>query len=143
MSDQIDVNQLSNAIQQKVDLPSGKSQADIDYVIESQLPTSENNYTWYRLYKSGWVEQGGSDNRTTTGNTGAYSFTINLPITMADDRYTVFTNSDFSGGTSWYPPAKKGSSTTQAIIGGWVNGSSTITLTSWKVEGMSAQGGIS
>ena len=59
MSDQIDVNQLSNALQQKVDLPSGKSQADIDYVVESQLPTAENNYTWYRLYKSGWVEQGG------------------------------------------------------------------------------------
>ena len=29
-----------------------------DYVIETQLPTEENNYSWYRLYKSGWVEQG-------------------------------------------------------------------------------------
>lgn len=31
----------------------------LDYVIESQEPTAENNYTWYRKYKSGWVEQGG------------------------------------------------------------------------------------
>lgn len=30
-----------------------------DSVIEYQIPTTENNYTWYRLYKSGWVEQGG------------------------------------------------------------------------------------
>ncbi len=30
-----------------------------DYVIEWQMPTPENNYTWYRKYKSGWIEQGG------------------------------------------------------------------------------------
>ena len=30
-----------------------------DWVVESQLPTAENNYTWYRKYKSGWVEMGG------------------------------------------------------------------------------------
>lgn len=30
-----------------------------DYVIETQIPTADNNYTWYRKYKSGWVEQGG------------------------------------------------------------------------------------
>lgn len=31
-----------------------------DYVTEWQTPTAENNYTWYRKYKSGWVEQGGA-----------------------------------------------------------------------------------
>ena len=30
-----------------------------DYVIAWQSPTAENNYTWYRKYRSGWVEQGG------------------------------------------------------------------------------------
>ncbi|MBP9999681.1 MAG: hypothetical protein KBT14_03260, partial [Proteobacteria bacterium] len=35
----------------------------IDYVVESQTPTAENNYTWYRKYKSGWVEQGGGSSR--------------------------------------------------------------------------------
>lgn len=44
----------------KVDLPVGKTQGDVDLVIESQLPTEENSYTWYRKYKSGWVEQGGA-----------------------------------------------------------------------------------
>ena len=26
-----------------------------DYVIAWQTPTAENNYTWYRKYKNGWV----------------------------------------------------------------------------------------
>lgn len=30
-----------------------------DYVVEWQAPTDLNGYTWYRKYKSGWVEQGG------------------------------------------------------------------------------------
>ncbi len=30
-----------------------------DYVVAWQMPTAENNNTWYRKYKSGWVEQGG------------------------------------------------------------------------------------
>lgn len=88
MSDMIDVNQLSNAIQQKVDLPSGKSQADIDYVIESQLPTSENNYTWYRLYKSGWVEQGGFV------SSASGTVTVNFLKTMADTNYVSFKTLD-------------------------------------------------
>lgn len=52
-----------------------------DYVVESQLPTSQNNYTWYRKYRSGWVEQGG----TTTNNQNS----VTLPIQMADTNYTL------------------------------------------------------
>ena len=28
---------------------------NIDYVVEWQTPTAENNYTWYRKYASGWI----------------------------------------------------------------------------------------
>lgn len=59
MSDQIDVNAIADVLNNKVDLADGANQASVDYVVESQLPTAENNYTWYRLYKSGWLEQGG------------------------------------------------------------------------------------
>ena len=52
-----------------------------DYVIESQEPTAENNYTWYRKYKSGWVEQGGTNVDANT--------VITLPIEMADTHYTA------------------------------------------------------
>ncbi|MBR4419679.1 MAG: hypothetical protein IKT32_02250 [Clostridia bacterium] len=53
---------------------------NIDYVVASQMPTAGNNYTWYRKYKSGWVEQGSS-----RSGKGA----VTLPITMADEYYSV------------------------------------------------------
>ncbi len=52
---------------------------NVDFVIESQLPTADNGYTWYRKYKSGWVEQGG---RST-------SQTVTLPVEMADTSYVI------------------------------------------------------
>lgn len=52
----------------------------IDYVIESQTPTANNNYTWYRKYKSGWVEQGGK----VSGSSNAI-----LPKRMSDRNYYV------------------------------------------------------
>ncbi len=55
----------------------------LDYVIESQVPTAENNYTWYRKYKSGWIEQGGNIHFTQE------TATITLPVTVANTHYTV------------------------------------------------------
>lgn len=56
----------------------------IDYVIASQSPTVENNHTWYRKYKSGWVEQGGQNNGENEIGTNT------LPITMANTCYSVW-----------------------------------------------------
>lgn len=64
-----------------------------DYVIESQSPTAENNYTWYRKYKSGWVEQGGRITNGTTWNGGgllATPFTnsnYNIQATMSRNSF--------------------------------------------------------
>lgn len=48
------------------ELFNGKADRDLnnvpsnyDYVVATQEPTSANSYTWFRKYKSGWVEQGG------------------------------------------------------------------------------------
>ena len=79
---QIDVNQLANSLNAKIDLPQGLNQSQIDYVIDWKAPTTDDP-TWYRVYKSGWVEQGGY---TTTVNQG--SINITLPITMANINYT-------------------------------------------------------
>lgn len=38
-----------------VQLQSGVAQSDVDYVVESY----QNGTSWYRVYKSGWCEQGG------------------------------------------------------------------------------------
>lgn len=57
--------------------------SNIDYVVDYQRPTAQNGYTWYRKYKSGWVEQGGRAN----GNK-----TVSLPITMSDANYETIIN---------------------------------------------------
>ena len=46
--------------------------------VEKQDPTSANGYTWYRKYKSGWIEQGGCLLNAATG-----AHTITIPIEMA------------------------------------------------------------
>lgn len=51
-----------------------------DYVVAWQTPTDQNNYTWYRKYKSGWVEQGGF----WLGN-----IEKPLPIVMQNPNYTL------------------------------------------------------
>lgn len=55
----------------------------VDTLVDFQVPSAGNNYTWYRKYASGWVEQGGSGSITSNGNN------INLAVTMADANYTV------------------------------------------------------
>lgn len=69
-----------------------------DYVIESQTPTSQNNYTWYRKYKSGWVEQGGIFNDR--------KGTVNLIKQMQDTHYTIHHTaiSETTPTTSGIPP---------------------------------------
>ena len=83
MSD-INIGAISEALNSKVDLPTPSTPQDVvDYVVEVQRPTEENGYTWYRKYKSGWVEQGG----IFTGQTNRP--TITLPVTMSNEHYTV------------------------------------------------------
>lgn len=65
-----------------------------DYVIESQIPDAANNYTWYRKYASGWVEQGG----TVNANTGTNS--INLPIAMQNNKYNASLNAIVSSSSA-------------------------------------------
>lgn len=47
-----------------------------DYVVEYQNPTAENNYSWYRKYKSGWIEQGQYSLSWSTGQEVQISFVI-------------------------------------------------------------------
>ena len=76
MSEEVNysVGQLLEAINNKADLDGSNLDntsfetfinslvdaklGNIDYVVESKLPTDDDP-TWYRLYKSGWLEQGG------------------------------------------------------------------------------------
>ena len=68
----------------------------IDVVVDWQAPTAENNYTWYRKYSSGWVEQGGH----VSDSSGDGS--VSLPIAMLDTNYYIFAiNEQTSNENAW------------------------------------------
>lgn len=67
----------------KADVNLLNTASNVDFVIETQEPTAGNDYTWYRKYKSGWVEQGGFT--SSISDTG----TVNLLIPMSDSSYQI------------------------------------------------------
>ena len=52
-------------------------------LVAVQYPSAANNYTWYRKYSDGWVEQGGLSSVSNSGVQTA------LPVTMADTNYFI------------------------------------------------------
>lgn len=92
-------------------------------VIEFQPPTSANNYTWYRKYADGWVEQGGIYNASA----------LTYLITMADTNYIMFLQPMNTSG--FYAMSCENFTTTGAEIrtaaSQWHN-------YSWQVSGMAA-----
>lgn len=130
MSD-INIGAISEALNNKVDLPLGDSQDGIDFVVEWQLPTADNNYTWYRKYKSGWVEQGG---RVTINNTiSASNVRVTFPVEMANGNYTAICANNANVGIAGYVGWE---STTAMSVGTMTSKSGT---TTWFVAGMAKQ----
>ena len=116
--------------------------ANADYVVASQLPTSENNYTWYRKYKSGWVEQGGI--KKLISNNSNYSQA--LPIEMSDTNYTVTiaqcatADSDYSSFYHNQGCVLSRTTTTVTLSNRRFNGTDTYTIDiMWQVSGLSAE----
>lgn len=110
--------------------------AGADYVVESQLPTAQNNYTWYRKYKSGWVEQGGL-NHTISLNSSGYDNMIDLPITMTDTNYSALAILTGSYGSRSIGHNTGNSTTTQVCIGGYASAAGTSAI-NWQVSGVAA-----
>lgn len=88
----IDFGQLSEALNGKSDrdLRNVDTTAKADAVIDYQEPTGSNGYTWYRKYKSGWVEQGclACYLPAQSANTEARA-PFTFPITMRSSAYDV------------------------------------------------------
>lgn len=83
---------------------------EVDYVVEWQKPTEKNGYTWYRLYASGWIIQGGL---WTNPSASSSNYTQTLLIEMADNKYqtsvTVYTDTP---STNYYAPKASNRTTT-------------------------------
>lgn len=71
----------------KADLDLANVLANIDFVVERQEPTAANNYTWYKKYRSGWVEQGG---RSSAVNGVGATTSVTLPVAMSDANYSAY-----------------------------------------------------
>ena len=101
-----------------------------DYVVESQIPTAENNYTWYRKYKSGWVEQGGID-------TTSY---VTFLVTMRDTKYTVNCSMEIPSSNVGNPTVSYMDKTTSGIriLMRW-DGTGTTGERCWQVSGFAAE----
>jgi len=104
-----------------------------DYVIQSQTPSADNNYNWYRKYKSGWVEQGG----IIQGG----SVSVTLPVTMSDTNYVILTgnhNYSDSGGTAVAVFYNK-STTAFSLQARWNGGADASGMNMcWEVKGIAA-----
>lgn len=71
----------------------------MDYVIDTKRDTSDNsNIRWYRLYKSGWLIQGGSCKQTSGSERGSRAITFLLPF--SDNLYSVGSTYDSGSGTN-------------------------------------------
>lgn len=102
-------------------------------VIAFQAPTAANNYTWYRKYADGWVEQGG----ITESSAGSTAKNIVFPIEMADTNYTALVTIYGSlpfGDAGNNPGVQNNNTTTGMAIYSGNTGS-----LFWEVKGMYAQ----
>ena len=83
----INIGAISEALNDKVDRDNRNvdNTAGADAVVEYQAPDPNNDYKWYRKYKSGWVEQGGIVTETST----VAQKSIVFPVEMADANYNL------------------------------------------------------
>lgn len=56
-------------------------------LVAEQKATADNNYTWYRKYSDGWLEQGGIITK---------DITVTLPVPFSDSNYTVACCGEYS-----------------------------------------------
>ena len=66
----------------------------IPTIVAEQKPTADNNYTWYKKYSNGWVEQGGVFTNSTN--------LITFPVAMANTKYTCVSGSLSDDGNAVY-----------------------------------------
>lgn len=109
---------------------TGKANTDLsnipvgyDYVIESKFPTADDP-SWYRKYKSGWLEQGGTID---TAN-----ITVTFPKPFADTNYTLI-------GPGFYIVNVGAQQETKTTTGFTTTSNTNITGTHyWEAKGMGA-----
>lgn len=139
----INIGAITESLNYKSDLDLGNTSPQlVDYIVEQQLPSADNNYTWYNKYKSGRVEQGGKFTATSSTRTEA----VLLPVEMADTNYhiqkTIHGGASSSSGFNWNAIADCSSNSvsnnTTTVVNISVPSNSYCIGVFWEVKGMSA-----
>ena len=139
LDNKADTSYIDGLLATKADTDLGNIPTNYDYVVESQEPTAENGYTWYRKYKSGWVEQGGIKLQNTDSKQD-----LSLPIEMNGSTYSVLTSVMDDNLSNYVFCVKVTDKTTTGfkttIWGSYQQGLATSGYNFvWQVSGMSAQ----
>ena len=103
---------------------------EVPVLVAVQRPTAANNYTWYRKYSDGWVEQGG------IAAAGASS--VVFPIEMADTNYCLV--STWRGNNTLHTISSSFSTTGCSLLEGQyqTSGRALTAPANWQVSGMAA-----
>lgn len=114
----IDFGQLSEALNDKMDRDAHNVQSPSAVVIAKQDPTSENDYTWYRKYSDGWVEQGGNIS-VTFSSAEYYGTSLSLHVAMKDTNYySMITSMGDIPNVQWIFLSLRPSTTTKCTLAG-------------------------
>lgn len=113
-----------------VQLQSGVAQADVDYVVESY----SSGTSWYRVYKSGWCEQGGYVNNNTDYVEVAFL------KQFANTNYSIQATAEFDSGftpTAWVLQSNKSTTSVRIAAQRWQNASYTAQVGDfyWEAKG--------
>ena len=108
-----------------------------DYVVDWKNQTATDP-TWYRLYKSGWVEQGG---RVYAVAGSAQNVTVTFPIEMANTYYSVTTGartgSSPGDGYAYWLGSYYDETVNSLVLK--IDSTSYIIYACWEVKGQAAQ----
>lgn len=141
----INIGAITESLNNKSDrdLRNTDASSGGDAVIEYQIPNADNNYTWYRKYASGWVEQGGYI-ASSAGSSSNVS--IVLLVEMADTNYRFqkmyHGGAVSNSGITWdwlsdFPPTELSKKTTTQISTGLIGSNYALGIY-WEVKGMAA-----
>lgn len=108
---------------------------DVPVLVAVQRPTADNNYTWYRKYSDGWVEQGGTTSFPAAG-TSSVTKTINLIVPMANNKYAVNPCPFWSAPSAYYGWQISNKTTSSVTFTGYSATDNNNVV--WQVSGMGA-----
>lgn len=120
--------EFTNALTGKANIDLSNVLANIDYVVESKVPTASDP-SWYRKYKSGWLEQGGEFYPTTTSP----ALTFLKPFT--DTNYSFSVVPSLKGSISTGPIWSEFNFDNKTTTGVQLYTSNITIRISWRAEG--------